>query len=221
MPVPVEPLPAAPLVLQYDGGAPRRVRRLELALFLPATLAGAVAPFLPFTWGVAPYELVLASGELIDQPPSPSDAILYLFTLPFLLPILLLPYRLRVLLVGPASRAERGVAYVAAALFTVGVMTCLWLMARASTLWDEYAATGLGVATLCVGGLLFLRVALRGRGGDRAAMAALLVPYVANSAMVLFGFSSDRQVGWYVTLAAAGAGLAELVLLAASSRKRH
>ena len=221
MPVPVEPLPAGPLVLQYDGGAPRRGRRLELAVFLPATLAGAVAPFLPFTWGVAPSDIVLASGELFNQPTSPSDAILYLFTLPFLLPILLLPYRLRVLFAGPASRVERGVAYVAAALFTVGVMTCLWLMARASTLWDEYAATGLGVATLCVGGLLFLRVALRARGGDRAAVAALLVPYVANGAMVLFGFSSDRQVGWYVTLAAAGAGLAELVLLAASSRKRH
>ena len=221
MPVPVEPLPAGPLVLQYDGGPPRRGRRLELAVFLPATLAGAVAPFLPFTWGVAPYDVVLASGELINQPTSPSDAILYLFTLPFLLPILLLPYRLRVLFAGPASRVERGVAYVAAALFTVGVMTCLWLMARASTLWDEYAATGLGVATLCVGGLLFLRVALRGRGGDRAAVAAMLVPYVANAAVVLFGFSSDRQVGWYVTLAAAGAGLAELVLLAASSRKRH
>lgn len=217
MPVPVEPLPAVPLVLQYDAGAPQRRRRLELVLFLPATIAGAVAPFLPFTWGAAPYDIVLAFGQWVNRPSSPFDAILYLFTLPFLLPILLLPYRVRVLLVGPASRVERGLAYCVAAVFTVSVMTCLWLMARASTLWDEYAATGLGIALMCAGALLFLRVFLRGRGGDRAAIAALLVPYVANGAMVLFGFSSDRQVGWYVTAAAAGAALAELIFLA--SRK--
>jgi hypothetical protein len=213
-PVPVQPLPAAPLVLQYDTGRPS-VRRAEVALFLPATLAGAVAAFLPFTYDVTPFGVVLHTGELLTRDADVAAVLIALLAWTFLVPVLLLPLRLRVLLVGPSSRLERRIAYGVAGVAAAAVVTCLGIMIPRVEHWDELTITAAGAASVAAGALIFIRVA---RGNpDKAAVAAMLAPYVANSAIVLVGFAGDRDPGWYVTLAAAGAALAELILLASTS----
>lgn len=219
-PVPVAALPAEPHVLQYEAGAPRR-RRLENALFLPATLAGAAAPFLPLTRDVSH---VVAMVRSLRPPVRELDVIIYLMACGLLTPLLLALYRLRVVLWGPATRRERWLGLAAAGVATAAVLFCLALMVRASTQPDERTATASGAAFMLAGALLFIRVARHGHDRDRAVFVAMLAPYVANSGMVLYmvlyGFPGRPQIGWYVTLAAAGAGLAEMILLAAATRGR-
>ena len=224
--------PAAPLRLEYQPaadapGAQQRRRGWRVAS-CAAMLPGLVVPFVPFACDQTPAIIVVwVPLEWLRGEPLSDILGIWLLSLPFLLALPILLWKLRSLLrPGVPSPSERvaGLALGAAAAAAVaGWMGMLWW----SSLSDRDAAE---LVTLAVttGGLLlvvglFVRLTLGGRPDDRRAQVsvALLGPYVMTAAFCLFVWRDDAQVGWYLTLLPAAAALAELVAIGGAALRRR
>jgi hypothetical protein len=183
------------------GAARARWSPLDIAAAL-VSVAGVAAIWLPFAWSTSPAK-ALRDGDL------------WFLAAPFLLAIPLAAARFWVLLKGGlpsgAKWGARPLAGCAMAVFAVFIVRALredppggdfegWLMLLVSL------AVAAGWAVLV----------LRWRPGPGAAHAAEAVAlmeaaFLVNAAFCLIGFATEREIGWYVTLAVSAAFAAHVV----------
>ena len=174
--------------------------RFRRFLFPLLEIPGLVVIFLPFTFGVSPYD---ALADLSWEP----------LTIPAALSLLAIPIlasTVRRLIGGEPSRAETWIAYglAASALVASVAFTIVsywpdveWFLACASG-W----ATMLAMVALCI---------LNVRKGVQHAVNAhvcLLCSYVPNAVIALVAFRDDLQSGAYVCLVAVAAYVGEAVV---------
>ena len=213
---------ASPLVLAYAVDTPQLPRsRLDLP-FLLLGLPALAAVVAPFTFNVSPAHAIVESRGAFDWTRWDPGMTILLVAVPFLPPVLAWALRLRSVLRGSATRAERGIGYgvAFAAAAAVGVV----LVAAAAELptlqWSERAYFGAALLILTAGVALLALLSRRHAHADLRVRVALLAPYLANCAIVLAAFFDDRQLGWYLTAVSAAAALAELVLLTLKNSAR-
>jgi hypothetical protein len=177
------------------GAARARWSALGIAA-APLSVAGVAAIWLPFAWSTSPAK-ALRDGDL------------WYLAAPFLLAIPIAAARIGVLakagLPRGAQWGARALAGCAMAVFAVFIVSALrdgpergdlesWLM----------LLVPLGIAA----GWVVL--VLRWRPGPAAAhtaeaIALMETAFLVNAAFCLFGFVSERGIGWYVTLAVSAA----------------
>jgi hypothetical protein len=183
------------------GAARARWSPLDIAAAL-LSVAGVAAIWLPFAWSTSPAK-ALRDGDL------------WYLAAPFLLAIPIATARIWVLvkagLPPGAQWGARALAGCAMAVFAVFIVSALrddqpgadlegWLMLLAS----------LGIAA----GWVVL--VLRWRPGPAAAQAAEAIAlmeaaFLVNAAFCLIGFATEREIGWYVTLAVSAAFAAHVI----------
>jgi hypothetical protein len=205
-----------PLVLEYAAATPSSGGRRGDVLFLILGLPALVAVFAPFTFGVSPARVFVEFRRFAWNRWEPEMAIL-LLAIPFVLPAAAWVLRLRAVVRGPATRAERAIGLLVASLGAATVATLLAITGVDPDEWSWETLVTLGPAAfvLC-GGAALLAVLWRRRAApDLRVRVALHAPYVANSAIALVAFWDERQSGWYLTAFAAAAALTELVAIAA------
>lgn len=214
---PAEPSPGT-IVLEYRADAPPRAARRTDWLFLIIGVAGVAAPFVPFTFGVGPAEVIWRVRELSGG--DKTGVIFLTITVPFFLPLPLWALRLRGMLFGRATRVERLTNWTAAFVTTAGTLTLfgVTLSKIGDMEWQGRAMFAAIAAVLAGGGVVVWRLWRRGAEPDAVVTAALTAPYVANAGLCLFAFLESRGPGWYLTAVAASAALGELVLFAVGRR---
>ena len=216
--------PAAPLRLEYqpvaDAPAAQQARRRWRVASCAAMLPGLVVPFVPFACDHKPAVVaVCAPMEWMLGEPIWDSMALWLASLPLLLPIPIVAWKLReVTRAASVSRRER------AAGLAVGGVGATAVAALIGVLWHtssdlsgkELAALSILAGTLLLAAALFARLTVRGRGRDaeNRVSVALLGPYLAGAAFCLFLWAGDAQAGWYLTLLPAAAALLELAGIA-------
>jgi len=183
------------------GAARARWSPLNIAEAL-VSLAGVAAIWLPFAWSTSPAK-ALRDGDR------------WYLAAPFLLTIPIAAARIWVLVKGGvppgAQWGARALAGCAMAVFAVFIVSALrehppggdlegWLMLLAP----------LGIAA----GWVVL--VLRWRPGPAAAhtaeaIALMETAFLVNAALCLLGFASEREIGWYVTLAVSAAFAASVI----------
>src|SRR5437870_2089687 len=110
MPLPAAPvLPATTVVLDYDRtrAAHLHTARWLRALALLVALPAAVAPFVNFTFGISPIEVMSEFRKAVFRTPPDSTFFIVLIAAPFFLGIVIASRRLRLLVREPSSRPER------------------------------------------------------------------------------------------------------------------
>jgi hypothetical protein len=190
------------------GAAHARWSPLDIAAAL-ASVAGVAAIWLPFAWSTSPAK-ALRDGDL------------WYLAAPFLLAIPIAAARIWVLVKGGvppgAQWVSRALAGCAMAVFAVFIVRALrdyppggdlegWLM--------------LLVALAIAAG--WVALVLKWRPGPAAAHAAEAIAlmeaaFLANAAFCLLGFASEREIGWYVTLAVWAAFAAHVIGTSRSGR---
>jgi hypothetical protein len=214
--------PAGPLVLGYAAGDTQRPRDRSDVPFLLLGLPALAAVVVPFTYNVSPAQAMRELPLLLNWTRWDPTMSILLVAVPFLPPVWAWIMRLRSMLGGRATRPERVVGYVVAFVGFVAVGALL--AAAAAHLSElaryELAYFGAAVLVLVAGTGLLAWLWRRNAHANLRVRAALLVPYLANSAVVLAAFADDRQLGWYLTAVSAPAALAELVLLSLRNRAR-
>ena len=190
------------------GAAGARWSPLDIAAAL-ASVAGVAAIWLPFAWSTSPAN-ALRDGDL------------WLLAAPFLLAIPLAAARFWVLVKGGlpsgAQWGARALAGCALAVFAVFIVRALRddrpggdLEGRLMLLVSLAIAAGWAV------------LVLRWRPGPGAAQAAEAIAlmeaaFLVNAAFCLIGFATEREIGWYVTLAVSAAFAAHVIGTARSGR---
>jgi hypothetical protein len=228
---PVQPVPtpavaaaaAAALpthVLDYRIDAPPQ-RRGGSFLFLALSLPALVAPFVPFTHDVSPVNVItVAPGEIRASPDELMLWLLLLVAIPFFLPILAAPLRVRLLVWGACTHHERAAAYAVAALALAAFAVVITALCREPGTFDAAAVLAVcgAVTPVVIGAAAFVRVIRREDGADAAVRVALISPYAATAVLCLVVFYQDHGPGWWLTLPAAAAAIAEMLFLARRPR---
>jgi hypothetical protein len=207
--------PTTPAVLGYGAADSPRPASWTDVLCLVLTLPAAAAIVVPLTYDVSPASVPFELGKFVLRRDWDLTVVtIALMAVPLFLPAPLFALRLRVIIWGTTTRRERMAGWVAAAIGALAVLAFLALfLAR----WEETGVAGrwaCAMAVFVLGGTgLGLALARRRRVPAADVLtAALLAPYVAGSAMCLRAFIYDAQLGWYLTLISATAGLVELVI---------
>jgi hypothetical protein len=216
----MQPTPS-PVLLEYrHDPAARRAHGIDWLFFLLG-LPALVALFVPFTFGVSPASVLHEMPKAFAWTRWEPDTTIVMMTLPLFLPVSLSVLRLRLLLWGDATRGERWVCYALAAAGAAAVVALLGVAVahRAEMDWRDrgvFAAAGIVLTAGAIAMALIMR-----RAGDRdaRALAAMLVPYIADCAICLIAFRDDAQLGWYLTAVSAPAAVAEIVLLVFGYRR--
>ena len=214
--------PASPLVLGYAAGATQRPRDRGDVPFLVLGLPALAAVVAPFTYNVSPAQAIRELPVLLHWTRWDPTMSILLVAVPFLPPVWAWIMRLRSILGGRATRPERVVGYAVAC---VGFVAVGALLAAAAAHLPELGRYELAyfvgaLLVLAAGTALLALLWRRQAHADLRVRAALLVPYLANSAVVLAAFADDRQLGWYLTAVSASAALSELVLMTGRSPAR-
>lgn len=205
-----------PLLLNYRAEASaqpvdRRWRVVSLLAMLPAL----VVPFVPFACEITPVQVTVSapaewlSGEDLDG----DDAALWLSSLPLLLAVPIVFWKLRLLAMrAPTSKALRGTLMMLGAACAAAVAGVIVLLAARTTEWSEAALLAIPAVTLLLAGAVFVRLVAARVEHDARVSIALLGPYAANAGFCLALWSGAAQLGWYLTLAPAAAALVDLCL---------
>jgi hypothetical protein len=182
----------------------RMNRRIEIILLL-AILPAAVAPFVAFTGKYAPVDLVTGG---------PWDPVLILLAAPFFLGVLLVLWQLRLCFDRACAPWERRLIY---ALATTSALVSMFCFALLQWLWPLVGLLAFLIPAVCAALLWWL---LRKASAAEIPSAALALAYLAHVALpvALFGTDKQRQIGWWLTLAAAIAVIAQLTLIVRHTR---
>ncbi len=180
-------------------------RRTNL-IFVFATLPAAVAPFVAFTGKYAPVDLITGG---------PWDPFLLLLAAPFFLGVPLVLWQLRLCLDRASAPWERRLVY---ALATTSALTSMFCFALLQWLWPLVGLLVFLFQTVCAA---LLRWLLRKAPAAEIPSAALALAYLAHVALpvALFGTDTQLQIGWWLTLVAALAVIAQLTLLVRRCRR--
>ena len=183
------------------GAARARWSPLDIAAAL-VSVAGVAAIWLPFAWSTSPAK-ALTDGDL------------WYLAAPFLLAIPIATARIWALVQGGlppgaqwGARALAGCAVAVFAVFIVGGLRDDWPGG------DLESWLMLLVPLAIAAGWVVL--VLRWRPGPAAAHTAeatalMEAAFLVNAAFCLIGFASEREIGWYVTLAVSAAFAAHVI----------
>jgi hypothetical protein len=183
------------------GAARARWSPLDIAAAL-LSVAGVAAIWLPFAWSTSPAK-ALRDGDL------------WYLAAPFLLAIPIAAARIWVLvkagLPPGAQWAARALAGCAMAVFAVFIVSALRDQPPDGDL--EGWLTLLVPLGIAAGWVVLV---LRWRPGPAAAhtaeaIALMETAFLVNAAFCLIGFVSEREIGWYVTLAGSAAFAAHVI----------
>jgi hypothetical protein len=204
---------AAPLLLSYAEGSARRrpSSPLRLGLFV-LSLPALVTPFVSFTWGTSPVDVVEGGWD--------GEWPLYLMALTIFagLPIVLWKAR-RLAWAMPPARWETRVLAVAAVIVTLPAVVIvgrmLWdtgeMMAERNLGGDELLMLSLAVVALA-GGLFLSAWRWRRRGLLFGLETCLVVGYVTVAVMCLLAFHEWPETGYWLTVPVTASLGAEMLL---------
>jgi hypothetical protein len=183
------------------GAARARWSPLDIAAAL-LSVAGVAAIWLPFAWSTSPAK-ALTDGDL------------WYLAAPFLLAIPITAARIWVLVKGGlpsgAQWGARALAGCAMAVFAVFIVSALRDDAPGGDLEDWLI---LLVPLAIAAGWVVL--VLKWQPGPAAAhaeeaIALMEAAFLVNAALCLLGFASEREIGWYVTIAVSAAFAAHVI----------
>jgi hypothetical protein len=217
----IESIAPAPLALDYassgDGSRSRHATRRDLAR-LALALPGLVVPFVDFTYGTSPIEVVI-------DPPGGSftgDWMIYLLACSFFAAIPIVAWQVRQLAWrATPRRGERVMLTVAALIATAPAVGVVGMMIKQCA--DEIRTSTppgvdgqailmitTGLAPLAIG---FALAAWRWRRAMQiaAAESLLVTGYLANAAMCLLGFHDDPELGYWLAIAPTAAFALDLL----------
>jgi hypothetical protein len=223
---------ATPLTLQYESqkvtSLPRRAWRWTT---LAAAALAMVVTVVPFAWEISPARAVIegaaeylqhgfSSGGFVDL------AAVTAFGGVFFLAFPLFVWKIRRMLGRPEGRFERFAMLAAggAGALAVVFVESRWLRNPSGSTSGGLASLSWGGTVFCfAAGILIVQV-VRNRGvastDDARITLAMIGPYLANLLICVIGFSSAREIGWYLSLAPGAVFMVELALVAREALRK-
>src|SRR5688500_7204950 len=230
---PAAPGPSADqphLLLEYRSPVDDRVARLPgwwRVGMLVAWCVAAASPFLPVTWGILPWDVVLAFVEEVWAQRFDRSLFLVLLALPFFVAIPAAAWHSR-LVAWPRRMPGRGERRAVLALAVlVAVMPPTFIAAALAyqgfseeLTTEEWLFLGSPLAVAGLGVLLAAWLYRRAGRPVEAVATMLSVGYIANATMLLIEFRNDTEIGWLVTLiASALLALSVAVIVLVATRR--